>query len=65
MGYLRELRLEQIHKDLSAAEPGAVTVSEVVAKWGITHFGRFTASYRQQFAEKPSDTTRRTANSED
>ncbi|MCU1417760.1 MAG: Xylulose kinase [Schumannella sp.] len=65
MGYLRELRLEQIHKDLSGAEPGSVTVTEVAAKWGITHFGRFAASYRQQFSEKPSETIKRTAISGD
>lgn len=61
MGYLRQLRLEQIHGELTRAEPGSVTVSEIAAKWGITHFGRFAASYRQQFSEKPSETIRRTA----
>jgi AraC-like DNA-binding protein len=61
MAYLRELRLEQIQKELSDAEPGTVTVTEVAARWGITHFGRFAASYRRQFSEKPSDTMRRTS----
>ncbi|MCU1440956.1 MAG: xylulose kinase [Rhodoglobus sp.] len=65
MAYLRELRLEQIHKELSDAEPGTVTVTEVAAKWGVTHFGRFAASYRRQFSERPSDTMRRTAISAD
>jgi AraC-like DNA-binding protein len=65
MAYLRELRLEQIHKELSDADPGSVTVTEVAAKWGITHFGRFAANYRRQFSERPSDTMRRTAISAD
>jgi AraC-like DNA-binding protein len=65
MAYLRELRLEQIHKELSDAEPGTVTVTQVAAKWGITHFGRFAASYRQKFSERPSDTMRRTSTSGD
>jgi AraC-like DNA-binding protein len=65
MGYLRELRLEQIRRELCDAEPGTVTVTEVAAKWGITHFGRFAASYRRQFSESPSDTMRRTATSAD
>ena len=56
MGYLREVRLEQIHQELSGAEPGTATVTDVAAKWGITHFGRFAASYRLQFSENPSDT---------
>lgn len=59
MGYLRELRLEQIRDELAAAEPGSVSVSQVAARWGITHFGRFAASYQQHFGEKPSDTVRR------
>lgn len=63
MGYLRELRLEQIHQELTDAEPGSVTVTGVAAKWGITHFGRFAASYREQFAEKPSETIRRAGGS--
>ena len=61
MGYLRLLRLEQIHAELSHAEPGSVSVSQIAARWGITHFGRFAASYQRQFAEKPSETVRRTA----
>lgn len=58
MAYLRQLRLEQIHQELSDAEPGSVTVTEVAARWGITHFGRFAASYRRRFSEQPSDTMR-------
>jgi transcriptional regulator GlxA family with amidase domain len=63
MSYLREIRLEEIYRELSGAEPGTVTVTDVAAKWGITHFGRFAASYRRQFSEKPSDTMRRTRDS--
>ena len=65
MAYLRELRLEQIRKELTDAEPGTVTVTEIAAKWGITHFGRFAASYQRQFSEKPSNTMRRPPSSSD
>jgi len=65
MAYLRQLRLDQIHKELSDAEPGSVTVTEVAARWGISHFGRFAASYRRRFSERPSDTMRRTSISRD
>ncbi|MCU1409258.1 MAG: AraC family transcriptional regulator, partial [Microbacteriaceae bacterium] len=57
--YLRDFRLEQVHKELLAAEPGAVTVTEVAARWGFVHLGRFAAAYRQRFAERPSDTINR------
>jgi AraC-like DNA-binding protein len=59
MGYLRELRLERAHAELSNAEPGSVTVTEVAAKWGIGHLGRFASDYRRRFSEHPSDTIRR------
>ncbi|GHD43374.1 hypothetical protein GCM10008097_10340 [Mycetocola manganoxydans] len=59
MRYLRDFRLEQVHKVLIAAEPGAVTVTEVAARWGFVHFGRFAVAYRQTFAERPSDSLRR------
>jgi AraC-like DNA-binding protein len=65
MAYLRELRMEQIYQDLCDAEPGATTVTQVAAKWGITNFGRFAASYRRQFSEKPSETMRRSSTSAD
>jgi AraC-like DNA-binding protein len=59
MRYLRDFRLEQVHKELGAAEPGAATVTEVAARWGFVHLGRFAAAYRQRFAERPSDTIMR------
>jgi AraC-like DNA-binding protein len=63
--YLRELRMEQIYKELSDAEPGTVTVTQVAARWGICHFGRFAASYRRHFSENPSDTMRRSSSAAD
>jgi AraC-like DNA-binding protein len=65
MAYLRELRMEQIFQDLCDAEPGTVTVTQVAEKCGISHFGRFAASYQRQFSEKPSDTMRRSSTSAD
>jgi len=61
MSYLRKVRLEHIHNELSHAEPGSVSVTDVAARWGVTHFGRFAASYQRQFGEKPSETVRRSA----
>jgi AraC-like DNA-binding protein len=58
MAYLRHLRLEKVHQELATAAPGTVSVTEVAARWGFVHLGRFAAAYRSEFAERPSDTMR-------
>ena len=63
MAYLRRLRLEKVHEELVAAEPDSVRVTEVAARWGFVHLGRFAAAYRSQFGERPSDTARSAARS--
>jgi transcriptional regulator GlxA family with amidase domain len=60
MAYLRELRLQAVHDELAIAEPGSIRVTEVAARWGFVHLGRFAATYRRQFAELPSDTLKST-----
>ncbi|GIF03354.1 AraC family transcriptional regulator [Actinoplanes siamensis] len=56
--YLRRLRLDGVHADLSRADPGAATVSEVAYSWGFTHLGRFAGAYRARFGVAPSTTLR-------
>ena len=58
MAYLRHLRLEKVRDELMAAAPGTVSVTDVAARWGFVHLGRFAAAYRSEFAERPSDTMR-------
>lgn len=58
MAYLRHLRLEKVHEELASAAPGTVSVTEVAARWGFVHLGRFAASYHREFSERPSDTLR-------
>jgi AraC-like DNA-binding protein len=58
MTYLRHLRLEKVHEELALAAPGTVSVTEVTARWGFVHLGRFAAAYRSEFSERPSDTMR-------
>ncbi|WP_292849656.1 AraC family transcriptional regulator [Microbacterium sp.] len=60
MSYLRSLRLERVHEELASAEPGTRSVTEVAARWGFAHLGRFAAAYRAAFAEQPSVTLRST-----
>lgn len=57
--YLRRLRLEEVEHELSAAEPGTVSVTDVATRWGFVHLGRFAAAYSQAFGERPSTTLRR------
>jgi AraC-like DNA-binding protein len=56
--YLRRLRLERVRDDLVAAGPGRSSVTDVSARWGFTHHGRFAAAYADRFGERPSDTLR-------
>lgn len=58
MAYLRGLRLERAHDELSAAEPGTVSVTEVATRWGFVHLGRFAAAYSSAYGEPPSATLR-------
>ncbi|WP_246562703.1 AraC family transcriptional regulator [Bradyrhizobium liaoningense] len=57
VAYLRQIRLEAIHHELSRPE-NLLPVSEVALKWGFTHMGRFAALYRSAFGLYPSDTVR-------
>ena len=59
MAYLRRLRLENVHDELSRAEPGTVSVTEIATRWGFVHLGRFAAAYASAFGEQPSTTLRR------
>ncbi|MFF1876273.1 AraC family transcriptional regulator [Leifsonia sp. NPDC058230] len=58
MAYLRRLRLEKVREELATAAPGTISVTQVAARWGFVHLGRFAAAYRREFAERPSDTLR-------
>lgn len=58
MAYLRRLRLQHVHDELVAAEPGSVSVTEVAFRWGFFHLGRFAAAYRREYGERPSETGR-------
>lgn len=58
MAYLREIRLNHVHEELTGAAPDGVTVSAVAARWGFLHPGRFAAAYRRKFGCLPSETLR-------
>jgi AraC-like DNA-binding protein len=57
--FLRRVRLDGAHRELRAAEPGALTVTEVAYRWGFCSPSRFTERYRAAFGATPSETLRR------
>jgi AraC-like DNA-binding protein len=58
MRYLSNARFDQVHEALRNAQPGE-TVSQIAMHCGFSHMGRFSAEYRQRFAETPSSTLSR------
>jgi transcriptional regulator GlxA family with amidase domain len=56
--YLRRLRLDGVHAELTRGDPRQVSVSEVAYRWGFTHMGRFAGAYRARFGVPPSRTLR-------
>jgi AraC-like DNA-binding protein len=58
--YLRQVRLDEAHRELSAADPdGDLTVTEVAYRWGFSSPSRFAERYRVAFGCSPSETLRR------
>lgn len=59
MTYLRDVRLELVHKALREADPGkGPSVTDIALANGFTHLSRFAQAYRERFGVAPSDTLR-------
>ena len=57
LAHLRRVRLAHAHRDLVAADPATgATVTEIAARWGFYHPGRFAALYRQSHDRSPHRT---------
>jgi AraC family ethanolamine operon transcriptional activator len=56
--YVQLTRLNESRRRLMSARRTGQSVTEVAMDTGITHLGRFAASYRRLFAESPSETLR-------
>jgi len=56
--YLRRIRLHYAHLELSAADRMHDTVTEIAARWGFAHTGRFAVLYRQTYGQSPHQTLR-------
>lgn len=59
MNHLREVRLRRSRTALMDADPATTTVTEIAARCGFVHVGRFSTQYRHRFGESPSTTLRR------
>lgn len=59
MAYLRTVRMNRIRADLLSPPHGVATVTDILARWGITQFGRFAADYKMKYGELPSQTMRK------
>ena len=55
MAVLRSERLRRVHEELMAGAPG-VSVTEVATRWGFSHLGRFSQSYKARYGQSPSRT---------
>ncbi|MFH8803351.1 helix-turn-helix transcriptional regulator [Streptomyces sp. NPDC017936] len=54
---LRQVRLSHAHAELLAASPlDGLTVTDVAARWGFFHPGRFAALYREAYGRPPHRT---------
>lgn len=58
MKYLQRVRLERARNDITCAEASA-SVADIAGRYGFAHKGRFSAAYRAQFGELPSETRKR------
>lgn len=62
MGYVRLVRLRQAHLELLSTDPvSGVTVTQVAARWGFFHPGRFARYYREVHGCSPYQTLLRDA----
>ena len=57
--YLRWNRMNHVRRELSAAEPGSISITEAGLHWGFSELGRLAVEYRQLFGELPSTTLAR------
>lgn len=57
--YLRQVRLDHAHRELTKATPeDGVTVTEVAYRWGFSSPSRFAEYYRAAFGCRPGETLR-------
>ena len=56
--YLRRLRLHHAHQELQRTDRNYATVTDIAARWGFAHTGRFAVLYRRTYGQSPHTTLR-------
>jgi AraC-like DNA-binding protein len=59
MQWLREQRLDAVHRHLRAAAGASSHVTDAAFAYGFSHLGEFSRAYRRRFGETPSRTLAR------
>lgn len=54
IGFLKQCRLDATYKDLTGAESGTRSVTDIALIYGFNHLGKFSIDYRKTFGESPS-----------
>jgi len=54
--FINLLKLNKAHENLHHADALTTNVSDIAAKWGFSHFGRFAKEYNALFEVLPSET---------
>jgi AraC-like DNA-binding protein len=58
MQFVKQRRLEQVQRELIAADPKEIKVTPLALKYGFHHLGQFSLDYRKACGESPSETLR-------
>jgi AraC-like DNA-binding protein len=59
MQFVKQRRMEQVQRELMAANPKQNTVTHLALEFGFHHLGQFSVDYKKTFGESPSETLRR------
>ncbi len=59
MQFVRQQRLEAVHKELMAVEYNRIRVTDVAMNYGFYNLGQFSKVYKEVYGERPSETLRR------
>lgn len=59
--YIKNIRLNAVHKMLKKSDPGFIGVREVAYQFGFRHLGQFAKDYNHLFGEMPSHRLKRSA----
>ena len=54
--YIKAMRLNDVRRELARGDKPELSVYDAAARRGFWHFGHFSADYKRQFSELPSET---------